>query len=168
VSRQAPRDPQSGALEAALDGAALLGLELEPRYRVLAATFEPTAERYPWGDVADRRIQVLCFPVSTILVSLRRHVDGKVVVQTFDIEQLLDVVIALDGAPVTAPLFWLPEPRPGQWGPEFSAQGRSTAPDGTRRTITLSPCTEDLELDVFARFDDLELKNALGEMLAVP
>jgi hypothetical protein len=156
-----------GALEEALDGAALLGLELEPRYRVLAATFEPTAERYPWGEVADRRIQVLCFPVSTILVSLRRHVDDKVVVQTFDIEQLLDVVIALDGAPVTAPLFGLPEPRPWKWGPEFSAQGRSTAPDGTRRTITLSPRTEDLELDVFARFDETEVKDPAGNPICI-
>lgn len=155
-------------LEAVLDGAALLGLELEPRYRVLAATFEPTVERYTWAahdEVTDRRIQVLCFPVSTILVSLRRRVAGSLVIQTFDIEQLLDVVAALDGAPVSVPLFGLAEPRPGQWGPEFSAQGRSTAPDGTRRTITLSPLTEELELDVFARFDDIELKDATGKAL---
>jgi hypothetical protein len=161
---------QLEVLGSVLDGAALLGLELEPRYRVLAATLEPTSERYAqaWpGDVADRRIQLLCFPVSTLLVSLRRHEGGRAVLQTFDIEQLLDVVVALDGARVHAPLFGLPEPRPGQWGPRFSAQGRSSAPDGTRRTLTLSPRTEDLALNVFARFDDLELKDPSGQPLRV-
>jgi DNA helicase HerA-like ATPase len=155
------------ALDAALDGAALLGLELDPRYRVLAATLEPSADDTPWDlDVADRRVQVLLFPVSTILASLRQtSADGRTVVRRFADEQLLDVVSAFDGAPVSAPLFGRPEPRPGEWGPPWSLEGRSTAPDGRRRTVTFQLRHADLALDLFARFDDVEVKDAAGAPL---
>jgi hypothetical protein len=150
-------------LEEVLRGAAVWGLELDPRYRVLAATFEPTADRYPWEPTEDRRLQVLLFPVSTILASLRhREPDGRLVVRRFADDQLLDVVAAFGGTAVDGPLFGQPEPRPGQWAPEWSLEGRSTAPDGRRRTFTLSLRADDLELDLFARFDDLELKDATG------
>jgi hypothetical protein len=165
-------------LEVVLDGAALLGLELDTRYRVLAATLEPTAERYPWGsgaagvEVVDRRVQVLCSPVSTILASLRRVPAGGATaeVYTFAEDQLVDVVAAFDGAGVHAPLFGLPEPRPGSWAPEWSMQGRSTAGDGVSRTVTLSVRHEDeagvLLLDVFARFDEVQVKDPFGTDLA--
>lgn len=155
------------ALEPMLDGAALLGLELEPRFRVLAATLEPTVDRYPWGETDDRRMQVLCFPVSTILASLRQRDGDQVTVREFEVDQLVDVVAALDGPPVSAPVFGRPEPRPGEWAPAFSMQGRSGAPDGTRHTITLSVSHDDLELDVFARFDEVEVKDPRGEQLAL-
>ena len=156
------------ALETVLDGAALWGLELDTRFRVLAGTFEPAAERYPWGEVADRRIQVLWFPVATILASLRREVDGERQLLSFGEEQLVDVVAALGGAPVAAPLFDQPEPTTGAWGPQFSLEGRSTAPDGTTRSITLRARTDELWFDLFARFDELELKDARGRDLALP
>jgi hypothetical protein len=156
-------------LEGVLDGAALWGLELDPRYRVLAATFEPTPDRYPWAATEDRRLQVLLFPVSTILASLRhREDDGRLVVRRFRDDQLLDVVAAFEGAQVKGPLFSRPEPRPGEWAPEWSLEGRSTAPDGTRRTFTVQVRHDDLELDLFARFDDLELKDAAGEGRTLP
>jgi hypothetical protein len=150
-------------LEEVLDGAALWGLELDLRYRVLAATFEPAASRYPWDPSGDRRLQVLLFPVSTILASVRHREGERLVVRRFTDEQLLDVVAAFDGAAVEGPLFGQPEPRPGQWAPEWSLEGRSTAPDGRRRTFTVALRAGDLELDLFARFDDLELKDATGE-----
>jgi hypothetical protein len=149
-------------LERVLESAATWGLELDPRYRVLAATFEPTAERYPWGPVHDRRLQVLLFPVSTILASLRQREGGRVVVRRFTDDHLLDVVAAFEGAPAEPPLFGRPEPRPGQWAPEWSLEGRSTAPDGNRRTVTVQLRRDDLELDLFARFDDVEVKDATG------
>jgi hypothetical protein len=155
------------ALGQVLDGAALWGAELDTRYRVLALTFEPTAERYPWGDTDDRRIQVLCHPVSTILVSLRRTTpEGRVLLE-FNEEQLVDVVAALDGPAATGRLFGGGEPRPGEWGPRFSMQGRSTAGDGTGRTITLDLGSDDLTLDLFARFDVLELRSPAGESLTL-
>jgi hypothetical protein len=155
-------------LERALEGAAVWGLELDPRFRVLAATFEPAPDRHPWGDLEDRRLQVLCFPVSTILASLRQRVDGKVVVRRFTDAQLVEVVAALAGAHADAPLFGRPEPRPGEWSPEWSLEGRSTAPDGTRRTLTVQLRADDLELDVFARFDDVELKGPDGGERPLP
>jgi hypothetical protein len=156
------------ALEAVLDGAALWGMELDPRFRVLAVTLEPTADRSAWGRADDRRIQLLCFPVSTILGSLRRDTrDGREVL-AFSDEQLVDVAAKVGGAPVAAPLFGRPEPRPGEWGPRFSLQGRSSAPDGTRHTLTVSARDEELSLDLFARFDDLELKGPDGADLGWP
>jgi hypothetical protein len=155
-------------LEQVLEGAALLGLELEPRYRVLAATFEPSADRYPWEPTEDRRLQVLLFPVSTILASFRHREDGRLVLRRFEDAQLLDVVAAFDGADVTGPLFGQPEPRPGQWAPEWSLEGRSTAPDGRQRTFTVALRHDDLELDLFARFDDVELKDATGQERSLP
>jgi hypothetical protein len=155
-------------LERVLDGAALLGLELDPRYRVLAATFEPTADRYPWEETDDRRLQVLLFPVSTILASFRQREDGRLVLRRFEDVQLLDVVAAFDGAGVSGPLFGQPEPRPGQWAPEWSLEGRSTAPDGRQRTFTVALRHDDLELDLFVRFDDVEVKGATGETRPTP
>ena len=152
-------------LETVLDGAAVLGAELEPRFRVLAMTLEPTADRWPQPD--DRRVQVLCFPVSTILASLRRLTDEDPTLLTFEIDALADVVAAFGGACVSAPLFGRPEPRQGQWGPRYSLEGRSNAPDGTRTTITVGLRAEDLELDLFARFDDVEVRDANGDRVAL-
>lgn len=172
VQVPAPGKASLAALEHAFDSAALWGLELDSKFRVLAATLEPTPERYAWADdggaVDDRRVQLLCFPVSTILGSLRRESDEGRELLEFSEEQLVDVVAAFDGARVSSPLFGQPEPRPGQWAPRFSVQGRSSAPDGTRRTITLSLRHDDLALDLFARFDDLELKGPDGADLAMP
>lgn len=161
-------------LEDMLDGAALLGAELDLRYRVLAITAEPAAGRHPepatasGSEVGDRRLQVLCFPVSTILASLRREVDGRRLVETFETEQLLEVVAAFEGARLAGPVFGRPEPRPGEWGPDFSLQGRSSAPNGTLHTIVISVATDEASLEVFARFDEVELKDPAGEQLELP
>jgi hypothetical protein len=161
-----PVDP--GDLEAVLDGAALWGAELDTRYRVLALTLEPTADRYAWGETSDRRIQVLLFPVSTILASLRAVVDGKATLQTFDADQLVDVAGAFGGVEVASPIFGGGEPRPGEWGPQFSMQGRSSAPDGTNATASISVHTDDAMLDVFARFDEVNVKGPQGANLQLP
>lgn len=156
------------ALGDVLAGAALWGMELDPKFRVLAVTFEPTVERYAWGDAEDRRIQVLCFPVSTILASLRRDAVDTTEVLAFEEGQLVDVVAALDGPPVTTPVFGRPEPRPGAWGPRFSMEGRATAGDGVRNTLLVEARNDDLAFDVFARFDDVEVKDAAGSPLTLP
>jgi hypothetical protein len=163
-------DAEVEALDPLLEGAALLGAELEPRYRVLALTIEPQAERYPWQPrPRDLRLQVLASPVSTMLVALRRTAaDGSRELLTFADEQLLDVVVALDGPQLDAPVFRRPEPRPGEWAPRFSLEGRSTAPDGTARTLRLEVEHDDLWLGLFARFDQVELRDATGAPLRLP
>lgn len=155
------------ALEEVIDGAALWGLELDPRFRVLAATLEPSPQRYPWGETDDRRVQMLCFPVSTILGSFRRNLPTETELLSFTEAQLVDVVAAFDGARVAAPMFGRPEPRPGLWGPRFSLEGRSSAPDGTSKTLTIALAHQDLTLHLFARFDEVELKTADGTALAL-
>lgn len=167
-----PGDPSRrpanlAGLDTVLDGAALLGGELDTKFRVLAVTFEPTPQRYPWESAEDRRVQVLVFPVSTILVSLRREVDGGRELLSFTDDQLADVMGAVAGARVSSPLFGLAEPRPGQWGPRYSTEGRSTAPDGVTNTITIGVRDGELTLDLFARFDDVEVKDPAGRKLEV-
>lgn len=150
-------------------GATLWGLELDPRFRVLAATLELTPDAHPSGDVPDRRVQLLVHPVSTILASLRSVApDGTRRLHTFDDGQLVDVAAAVGGATLRPPLFGRGEPRPGQWGPQFSLEGRSSAPDGVQQTLTISVATDDLELDLFARFDEAEVKDPDGESLVGP
>ena len=162
-------DGEVARLSEVLEGAAVLGAELEPTYRVLALTLEPTQERSPWGATGDRRVQLLASPVSTLLVSLRRvTTDGTKELLTFEQDRLVDVVAALDGAQVSGTLFGRSEPRPGEWGPRFSLEGRSSAPDGTSRTLRVELAADDLTFGLFARFDQVELRDAAGQPLAVP
>lgn len=151
------------ALEQALDGAALWGLELDPRFRVLAATFEPTPDRHPLGAVEDPRLQALFFPVGEVKASLRRHLrEGGVRVDTFTTDQLVDVVDSFGGASVTAPLFDQPDPS-GEWPPELSLHGRSVAPDGYRRSLTLRLEGEGgRRFGFHATFDSVRVNDADG------
>lgn len=156
-------------LDGVLDGSALLGIELDTRYRVLALTVEPAEERDAWPGRDDRRVQVLCFPVSTVLASLRRRdEDGRTAVLTFEESQLVEVVAALSDPVLRAPLLGQPEPRPGEWGPRYSLEGRSSAPDGTRASLRLAVGDDELDLEVFARFDEVTLKGPDGEDLTLP
>lgn len=162
-------DAEVAALDGMLEDALLLGAELEPRYRVLALTVEPALERYVWeASPADRRLQVLVSPVSTMLVSLRRAAGDGYELLTFTEDQLVDVVAVLDGPRLSAPLFGRPEPRPGEWSPRFSLEGRSSAPDGTTRTIRVEVEHEELRLGLFARFDQVEVRDPAGRSLRLP
>ncbi len=156
---------RTGTLEAALNGARLWGLELDPRYRVLAATLEPAVGASPWELVEDRRVQLLCSPVSTILGALRRQGPDGLELATFDVEQLVEVSASFGGAMLEPPVFGRPEPRPGEWGPTFSLQGRSTAPDGRTHTATFAVSDDEARLEVFVRFDLAEVRDADGQAL---
>lgn len=155
--------------ERLLENAKIWGVELEPRFRVLAVTFEPdhiSDDVLSTDSQSDRRMQLACFPVSTILGSLRQTNPDGVTLLKFTEQQLVDVVAAFNGAKLDGPVFKQPEPRPGTWGPEFSLEGRSTAPDGVSNTITLSLTQDDLEFNLFARFDELRLLDVNGEHVA--
>jgi hypothetical protein len=160
-------DVPADALERLLAGSPLLGLELDTKFRVLAATVEPPADRHPREGADDRRLQVLAHPVSTLLGALQREVDDQPRIETFETEQLSDVAAAFAGAPLQAPVLGRPEPRPGEWGPQFSIQGRSTAPDGRSRTVTFAVSTGDAHLRVFARCDVVEVRDAEGHDVPV-
>jgi hypothetical protein len=154
-------------LERLLAGATLVGAELDLRYRVLGATVEPSADVHPRPGSDDLRLQVLCHPVSTVLGVLEREVDGARHLETFEAEQLSDVTAAFEGRPLQAPVLGRPEPRPGQWAPQFSIQGRSTAPNGRRRTVTLEVASFDARLRLFVRCDEVELRDPAGDEVAL-
>lgn len=142
-------------------GSRCWGIELEPRYRVLAVTLEPDPLRTP-GTAGEH--QLLCFPVSVLLVAVTRPEPGaeppRTALLTFDLEQLTAVSERFGGATVGDQPFGQPEPRPGTWGPQYSLEGRTSAPDGTSRTLTLDLDDEDgARLRLFARFDDVELRD---------
>ncbi len=150
------------ALEQRLDGAHLWGLELDLRYRVAAATFETTPDRYPLNRQAlgeDSRLQLLLFPVGRVAGALH-EMDGETP-RRFRIEQLLEVVASFEGATVTAPLFDRPEP---DLGGRFSFTGASSAPDGWahRFTVTLRDPQRRL-LVVTVTFDDVRLRTPQGQ-----
>ena len=150
------------ALSDIITGARCWGIELDPRYRVLAVTVEPDPLRTP-GTAGEH--QLLCFPVSVLLVSVTRPLieDGqqRTALVTLDLEQLTAVSERFAGATIADSPFGQPEPRPGTWGPRYSLEGRTSAADGTRSTLTLDLATEDgARLRLFARFDDAELRDA--------
>jgi hypothetical protein len=154
-------------LERLLAGATFVGAELDLRYRVLGATIEPATDAHPRPGTDDLRLQLLCHPVSTVLGVLEREVDGARHLETFEAEQLSDVAAAFEGTPLQPPVLGRPEPRPGQWAPQFSIQGRSTAPNGRRRTVTLEVAAVDARLRLFVRCDEVELRDPAGEEVAL-
>lgn len=156
--------------ERLLDGAALLGAELDTEYRVLGLTIEPAPGRHPHdpGRPEDRRLQVLCSPASTVLASLRRQDGDQTVVETFSVEQLPLVVDALAEPTLHPPFFGQPQPRPGEWGPDFSVEGRSNAPDGQRHTLRFGVEGRGRRLDLFVRFDEIAVVRPDGTELEPP
>ena len=150
------------ALGEVVAGARCWGIELDPRYRVLAVTIEPDPLRTP-GTAGEH--QLLCFPVSVLIVAVTRPVieegASRTALVTFELDQLTSVSERFAGATIDAPPFGLPEPRPGAWGPRHSLEGRTSAGDGTRGTLSLDLATEDgARLRLFARFDDAEIRDA--------
>jgi len=155
------------ALSEVVTGARCWGIELDPRYRVLAVTVEPDPLRTP-GTAGEH--QLLCFPVAVLLVSVTRPLveDGqeRTAIVTFDLEQLTAVSERFAGATITSSPFGHPEPRPGTWGPRYSLEGRTSAADGTRSTLTLDLSTEDgARLRLFSRFDDAELRDGARTLI---
>ena len=134
------------------------GLELEPVWRVLAVTVEPAGGGDP--------VQLLCSPVSVLLASLTRHDGDRPAIVTFDAAQLPEVAARLGGAALGPEPFGGPEPRPGDWGPRLSLEGRTSAADGTGSTLTLDLADDAARLRLFARFDDAEVRAADGRLLA--
>jgi hypothetical protein len=134
-------DHQVAANEGIPDYATLLEVEPEPESCVLPATLEATPARLLSGNDGDRRLQLLCHPVSIFLDSLHRDSPdrgrgGNEQLLTFEREQLVDVVAALDGPSIDGPVCGRMEPQPGAWGAHLGLEGWSTAPRGHRWTAT--------------------------------
>lgn len=157
------------ALERRLDGAALLGAELDLRYRVLGLTFELPEPEALGLDAADPRLLVLLSPCAELQALLTDADGGRTVIRRFDTEQLPDVVATLGEPPVSAPLFGSGPPSLAHQVPELSLHGRSDAPDG--RTHRIELVVDDratLVLRLAASFDEVELRDPSGAELPLP
>lgn len=134
------------------------GAEIDIRFRVLALTVEPASDAHPDPEAEDRRLQVLLHPVSAVAASLVEHTGDGAVVRRFDETQLADVVAMFDGA-VTAT-----DPLPGRpadldaLAPRLSMRGQASVGDGIRDHLHLHLAVEDLTLDLWASFDEVEVR----------
>jgi hypothetical protein len=141
-----------------LRSGAVWGAEVDLRFRVLALTVEPPADVHPDPTAADRRLQVVLHPVSRIAASLVEDTDDGVVVRRFDETQLPDVVAALGGSVTTT------DPLPGSppdldaLAPRLSMRGESSTGDGTREHLHLHLVADDLSLDLWASFDEVDVR----------
>lgn len=134
------------------------GAELDIRFRVLAVTVEPAVEVHPDAAAGDRRLQLLFHPVSAVAASLVEHDQPAPVVRRFDEEQLPDVVAAFGGAVTTT------DPLPGvpadldALGPRLSMRGHASTGDGFRDHLHLRLVDDALSLDLWASFDEFEVR----------
>lgn len=134
------------------------GAEIDIKFRVLAVTVEPSAEAHPEPSAPDRRLQVLFHPVSAVAASLVEHGDDGPVVRRFEEDQLPDVVAALGGQVTTT------DPLPGvpanldALGPRLSLRGQASVADGFRDHLHLHLAADDLTLDLWASFDEFEVR----------
>jgi hypothetical protein len=122
-------------------------------------------DRAGTGPDGDDRLLVVAHPVSTILATLVERSAAGATLRTFEAEHLPDVVAALDQARLAGPFLGLPEPRRGAWGPRYSLEGRSSAPDGTGSSLTLVAGTDALRLSLYVRCDVVELRTPTGDAL---
>lgn len=160
--------PTTTRLRDLLTAGPVLGAEVDLDYRVLALTIEPGPQAHPAGAVDDARLQVLFHPVGTIAAALVRHGhdDGARTVLQFGPEQLPDVVSALDGA---VPLG---DPLPGRlpdldaMEERLSLRGMAQVAEGHDTPLALNLVHDDLTLDLWATFDDVEVRSPDGEVLA--
>lgn len=163
-------DDRLAAVEHLLDDAALLGAEVDVRYRVLGLTVEPRSGRHPDGAApgGDGRLQVLLHPASTFVASLRVEEGSQRRIEAFAVEQLPDVVHALEGPTIHGPVFGRPRPAAGEWGPEASLEGTSSAPDGTFRRVRIEVEQGSRRFGLFATFDDVEVRRPDGTVVDLP
>jgi hypothetical protein len=155
-------------LDRLLDGARLWGLELDIRFRVLAATVDPAADRHPEPGAGDLRLQLVLHPVGRVVASLVRRRDGGATIERFTEDQLALVVDRLDGPRLAGPVIDGPAPDPGSWAPEASMEGASTVGDGDDHHAVFDVTAGDRRLRLAAWFDVAELRRPDGSELPLP
>lgn len=134
------------------------GAEIDIRFRVLALTIEPGADVHPDPAATDRRLQVLFHPVSSVAASLRQGAGGDRRMLQFTQDQLPDIVAAFDGAtPIGDPLPAAP-PDLDAITDRLSLRGQAQTGDGFRHHLHLDLAHDDLELDLWASFDEVEVR----------
>lgn len=148
-------------IDGVLVGATCWGAELDTRYRVLAVTVEPTAERHPDGEVTDRRLQLVLHPCSEVQARL---LHDATTVERFDVTQMVAVVDRLDGPVIEGPVVTAGGP-PLQG--ELSLEGRADVVDGRRHAARLVLTGGNRTLTLRVTFDSAELRRPDGSVVSV-
>lgn len=130
-------------------------------------TVDLSPQRHPDGpESEDRRVLLMLHPVGSVRALLRRYADdGPVVVEQFDVDQLVDVVDRLGGADVELPLFDGGWPDLTEEAPELSLEGASQALDGSAHRARLTVRSERRRLDLEVTFDAARVNRADGTEL---
>ncbi len=160
-------DTMRGRVRDLLRSGPVWGAEIDIKFRVLAVTVEPPAAVHPRPDATDRRLQVVLHPVGNVAAALRERGPEGVTVLRFTEEQLADVVATLDGpTPSDDPL---PDARPDLdgLGERVSMRGEAKTGDGLRHQLHLALASGDLEFDLWATFDEVEVRDPAGDVLAI-
>ena len=160
---------QRDLVERLLAASPVLGADVDIRYRVLAITVEPPVDVHPRGAVDDRRLQLVVHPIGTIAAALVDHADPtRPTVLQFDETQLSDVVAAFADTPSTVPAFPSSLPDVDALGDRLSMYGTAQTGDGTASVLHVHLAQPDgaLELDLWAGFDELEVRDPEGTVIA--
>jgi hypothetical protein len=145
-----------------LDGGTCWGAELDTRYRVLGVTFDPEPGSHPDGPVDDTRLQLVLHPCAEVEARLVRHDGPGAVVESFTVEQLVQVVDRLGGARLRGPVV---DVGSGPLGPPLSLEGRSKTADGRRHEVVLVLEGPTRTLTLRVTCDTVEVRRPDGSVL---
>jgi hypothetical protein len=163
-------EEQVDGLNIALEEAVLLGLEVDPKRRIAAATFAVLTLPETGPAPEDRRVQFLFAPVGRIAASLRkgRWDDPKAEVSQFKLEELLAVVQSFDGLPIYGWEFFDVVGANGfdGWADRCSID-LQLGEDGHTHTIDLFQAGPTRHLDITLWFDEFILRNPAGDEIVL-
>jgi hypothetical protein len=157
-------------LNIALEEAVLLGLEVDSKRRMAAATFAVLTLPETGPVPEDRRVQFLFAPVGRIAASLRngRWDDPKAGVSQFKLEELLGVVQSFKGLPIYGWEFFdmTIANNFDRWVDRCSID-LQLGEDGHAHTIDLFQEGPNRHLDIRLWFDEFIIRNPTGGEIAL-
>jgi hypothetical protein len=150
----------------ALNESTLLGFEVDPASRIGAATLSVLTLPETGPAPADRRIQILFFPVGRVVASLREGPPEEEKLVPFGITELLTVVQSFGGLPIYGWEFFDIEDSAAGWRSAPSLDWFSGA-GGSAHSITVFQEGPDRLLDLSVWFDELEIRTPTGEVVPI-
>ena len=157
-------EEERNGLGIALNEADLIGFEVDAERRVAAATFRALSLPESGPGPEDRRVQFVFHPVGRVAASLRngRWDDPSAEVVPFALDKLLSVVQSFGGLPIYG---WeyidVHEKELQKWGDRLSL-GWISGTDGITHPITVFQDPGDRILDLCVWFDELEIRDPVG------
>jgi len=150
-----------------LDGARLLGAELDTRYRVLGLTVDVGAHRAVAVGVSreDPRVQVVLHPIGWFRAALLVDDPEDPRIEAFTVDQLVDVVHALDGPVLGEPVLDRADARDIVNAVPASLEGTTSTVDGRGRSALIDVSSGSRRLLLAVGYDELDRRDAGGNDL---